>query len=91
VWAVGAIGLEYRVDRRYARPMNDAASHRSSADWEPPLPDEAELLAALAESDAEAEAALFVPGDVVRQGLVDSIVRLEARAAGRTAESAAVR
>lgn len=90
-WAAGVIGLECKADRRYARPMNDAPSHRSSVDWEPPLPDEADLLAALAESDAEAEAGLFVPADVVRQRLLDSIARVEARAAGRTAESAAVR
>ena len=50
------------------------------------MPTEAELLAALAESEAEAEAGLFVPGHVVRQELLDSMTRMEARAAGRTFE-----
>ena len=52
------------------------------------MPSEAELLAVLAESEAEAEAGLFVPGEIVRRDLRDSIARLEARAAGRTAKTA---
>jgi predicted transcriptional regulator len=55
------------------------------------MPGEAELLAALEESEAEAEAGLFVPGDVVRRELLDSIARMEARAAGRTTKTAARR
>jgi hypothetical protein len=38
----------------------------------------AEILA-----ESEAEAGLFVPGEVVRQELLDSIARLEAKAAAR--------
>ena len=37
----------------------------------------------LAESEAEAEAGLFVPGEVVRQELLDSIARMEDKAAVR--------
>lgn len=44
---------------------------------------------ALAESEAEAEAGLFVPGEVVRQDLRDSIARMQAkRADARKAASA---
>jgi hypothetical protein len=42
----------------------------------------------LAESEAEAEAGLFVPGEVVRQELLDSIARLEAKAAARKGKTA---
>ena len=52
------------------------------------MPSEAELLAVLAESEAEAEAGLFVPGEIVRRDLRDSIARLEARAAGRATKTA---
>ncbi len=71
--------------------MNDTPTHRLPADWEPPTPSEAELLAVLAESEAEAEAGLSVPGEVVRRDLRDSIARLEARAAGHTAKIAIIR
>jgi hypothetical protein len=77
--------------RLFSLSMNDTPSHKPQADWHPPMPSEAELLAALAESEAEAEAGLFVPGEVVRRELLDSIARLEARAAGRTAKTAARR
>jgi predicted transcriptional regulator len=42
----------------------------------------------LAESEAEAEAGLFVPAEVVRQELLDSIARMEAKAAGRKGKPA---
>jgi hypothetical protein len=42
----------------------------------------------LAESEAEAEAGLSVPGEVVRQELLDSIARMEAKAAGRKGKAA---
>ena len=67
--------------------MNDTPTHRLPADWEPPMPSEAELLAVLSES----EAGLFMPGEVVRRDLRDSISRLEARAAGHTAKTAMLR
>jgi hypothetical protein len=65
--------------------MDDTPHHSHRADWEPPMPSEAELLAALDESLAELAAGVpTVPGEVVRQGLLDSIARMEAkRAAGR--------
>jgi hypothetical protein len=71
--------------------MNDAPNRSLPTDWEPAMPSEAELLAILAESEAEAEAGLFVPGEVVRQQLLDSVVRMEARAGRQTAKTAAVR
>jgi hypothetical protein len=40
---------------------------------------EAELLAALAESEAEAEAGLFVSGDEIMRELRESIARMEGR------------
>lgn len=48
----------------------------------------AEWLKILAESEAEAEAGLFVPGEVVRQGLLDSIARMEAKADARKGKAA---
>ncbi len=55
------------------------------------MPGEHELMAVLAESEFEAEAGLSVPGEIVRRDLRDSIARLEARAAGRTAKTAILR
>jgi hypothetical protein len=60
--------------------MDDTPRHRHPADWNPPLPSEAELLAALAESEAEAEAGLFVSGDEIMRELRESIARMEGRA-----------
>jgi hypothetical protein len=37
------------------------------------------MLADLAASDAEADAGLFVPGEVVRQDLIDSLARMRAK------------
>jgi hypothetical protein len=71
------------------KSMDDTPHHSHPADWEPPMPSEAELLAALDESLAELAAGVpTVPGEVVRQGLLDSIARMEAkRAAGRDSTS----
>jgi hypothetical protein len=60
--------------------MDDTPHHRHPADWHPPMPSEAELLAALAESEAEAEAGLFVSGDEIMRELRESIARMEGRA-----------
>ncbi len=60
----------------------DDTPHRpeaAPADWEPTTPSEAELLAALAESEAEAEAGLFVSGDEIMRELHESIARMEGR------------
>ena len=51
----------------------------------------AEWLEALAESEAELEAGLSVPAEVVRQDLLDSIARLEAKVAARKAKAASRR
>jgi hypothetical protein len=61
--------------------MEDAPHHRNPAAWNPPVQSEAELLAALAESAAEAEAGLSVSGDEIMRELRESIARMEGRAA----------
>ncbi len=43
------------------------------------MPTEAKLLAALADSEAEARAGLFVSGDEIMRELRESIARMEAR------------
>jgi predicted transcriptional regulator len=45
------------------------------------MPSETELLAALAESEAEAEAGLFVSGDEIMRELHESIARMEGKVA----------
>ncbi|WP_158932086.1 hypothetical protein [Acidisphaera sp. S103] len=62
--------------------MNDAPD---------PVAAPAGWLEVLAESEAEAEAGLSVPGEVVRQGLLDSIARMEAKADARKDKAAARR
>jgi hypothetical protein len=58
-------GLEVRARNAYRHPMDGTPHHK--ADWEPPIPTEAELLAALDESMAELAAGVpTVPGKVVR-------------------------
>jgi hypothetical protein len=42
----------------------------------------------LAESEAEAEAGLVVPGELVRQELLDSIARMEIKGAGQKGKAA---
>ena len=59
--------------------MDDTPPHRHPADWNPPMPTEAKLLAALADSEAEARAGLFVSGDEIMRELRESIARMEAR------------
>jgi hypothetical protein len=61
--------------------MDDIPNHRPSTDWNPPIPSEAELLAALAESEAEAEAGRFVSGDDIMRELHESIARMEGQVA----------
>jgi hypothetical protein len=69
-----------RAGSAYSLPMDDTSHHRHPADCEPPMPSEAELLAALTESEAEAEAGLFVSGDEIMRELRESIARMEGRA-----------
>jgi hypothetical protein len=72
--------LESQTENAYSLPV-DNIPHRTRAG----PPGWAEVLA---ESEAEAEAGLVVPGEVVRQELLDSIARMEAKGAGRKAKAA---
>jgi len=58
--------------------MNDTPHHTLPPDWDPPMPSEAELLAALAESEAELAAGLTVDGDALIRELYASADHLEA-------------
>ncbi len=60
--------------------MNDTPHHTHPANLDPPTPSEAELMVALAESEAEADAGLFVSGDEIMRELRESIERMEGRA-----------
>jgi hypothetical protein len=71
--------------------MDDTPHHRHPAGWEPPMPGEAELLASLAQSEAELSAGQIVSGDEVLRELDESIARMEAKRAGRTPRGAAAR
>lgn len=60
--------------------MDDNPKNGHPADWNPLMPSEAELLAALGDSQAEAEAGLFVSGDEIMRELRESIARMESLA-----------
>jgi hypothetical protein len=53
--------------------MDDTPHHRHPADWEPPIPSEAELLASLARSEAVLAAGQMVSGDEVLRELDESV------------------
>jgi hypothetical protein len=59
-------------------------AHSHPADWDPPMPTEAELLASLARSDADIAAGRIVSGDEVLRELDESIARMEAKRTGGT-------
>ena len=59
--------------------MNDAPNHKRPADWDPPMPSEAELLASLDRSEADLAAGRIVPASVVHAELRDAIDRIEAQ------------
>jgi DNA recombination-dependent growth factor C len=59
--------------------MNDKPHHRQAAEWDPPMPSEAELLAALARSDADIAAGRVVPASVVHEELRAALERIEAQ------------
>jgi len=61
--------------------MDDILHHKPQADWTPPAPSEAELLAMLAESEAEADAGIFMSADEIMRELKESIARMEGPAA----------
>jgi hypothetical protein len=63
--------------------MDDTPHHSHPADWEPPMPSEAELLAALAQSEAEVAAGLTVDGDALIRELYASAEQLEAEQQSR--------
>jgi hypothetical protein len=65
--------------------MNDTPHHRRPADWHPPMPSEAELLAALAQSEAELAAGLTVDGDALIRELYASAEQLEAEQQSKAA------
>jgi hypothetical protein len=73
-----------RAGNAYCLPMDDTPRHSHPADWEPPMPSEAELLAALARSDADIAAGRIVSGDEVLRELDESIARMEAKRTGGT-------
>ncbi len=84
-------GLERTRYLADVQPMGDTPLHGDPADVKPLTLTEAALLAALAESEAEAEAGLFVSGDEIMRELRESIARMEGRAKpgrGRLAASA---
>jgi hypothetical protein len=67
--------------------MDDIPRHRRPADWDPPTPSEADLLAALARSEAELAAGLTVPAETVHQRIRDTIARIKAKKhAGQTTD-----
>jgi hypothetical protein len=65
--------------------MDDTPHHCHPVDWEPPMPSEAELLAALAQSEAEVAAGLTVDGDALIRELYASAEQLEAEQQSRKA------
>ncbi|MGD0109851.1 MAG: hypothetical protein ABSC06_38395 [Rhodopila sp.] len=75
--------LEGPAGTAYSRPMNDTSRQDLPPDWDPPMPSEAELLAALARSDADIAAGRVVPAAVVHAELAAAIARIEARRAQR--------
>jgi hypothetical protein len=59
--------------------MDDTPHHEHPADWELPMPSEAELLASLARSEADLAAGRIVPASVVHEELRTALERIEAR------------
>ena len=65
--------------------MDDTPHHTHPGDWDPPMPGEAELLAALARSEADLAAGRIVPAAVVHEELRAALERIEARRGQRRA------
>lgn len=59
--------------------MDDKLHRRHPAGRDPPMPSEAELLAALARSEADLAAGRIVPASVVHEELRSALERIEAR------------
>jgi hypothetical protein len=68
-----------RDGNAYCLPMDDTPHHSRPADWHPPMPSEAELIAALDESEADIAAGRIVPASVVHEDLRAALERIEAR------------
>lgn len=71
--------------------MDGTPRHTHSADREPPMPTEAELIAALARSEAELAAGQIVSGDEALCELDESIARMEAKRSGGAPRRTAAR
>ena len=71
--------------------MDDAPRIKLSDAPNPPTPSRDELLRVLAESQAEADAGLFVSGDEVIRELYQATAQLEARLATPKKSTAATR
>ncbi len=65
--------------------MDDTPHHNPPADCDPPMPSAADLLAALAEGEAELAAGLTVDGDALIRELYASADQLEAELQSRRA------
>jgi hypothetical protein len=63
--------------------MDDTPHHEPPVDWDPPMPSADELLAALAESEAELAAGVTVDGDALIRELYASADQLEAEQQSR--------
>jgi hypothetical protein len=74
-------GWNRRLIKHIISSMDDTPHPSHAADCHIPTPSEAELLAALEESQAEAEAGLLVSGDEILRELHESIARMEGREA----------
>jgi hypothetical protein len=61
--------------------MDDAPHHNRRANWDPPMPSEAEVRASLARSDADIAAGRTVSASSVHAELQAAIDRIEARRA----------
>jgi hypothetical protein len=77
--------------RTILSPLDDVPRHKHLADWEPPIPGEAKLLASLARSEAELASGQIVSGDEVLRELDESIARMEAKRVGRKPHRTAAR
>jgi len=73
------VALERQTRAAYSLPMNDTPHHTQPADWDPPMPSEAEMLAVLARSEAELAAGLTVSAETVHRRIRDAIARIEAK------------
>ncbi|HET8996120.1 MAG TPA: hypothetical protein VFN42_05575 [Acetobacteraceae bacterium] len=76
---VRRLALERPVFPTYYSPMDDTPHRQPPADWEPPMPSEAELRASLARSDADIAAGRTVPASAVHAELQAALDRIEAR------------